>query len=66
MKTIRVNLDEANVIWFCIGTRKGCEDENSRSVCDKCLTGAALTMQEITDKIEKMPEVPSSEKIKYT
>jgi len=57
MKTVRANLDENNKLWWCIGAVKDCEDEDSRTVCDKCLsTNEGETIAEVVKRVEALPD----------
>ena len=57
MNTIRSNLDASNKLHWCIGKAKGCIDEDSREVCDKCIPGGRESIAQIIERVANMPDV---------
>ena len=57
MNTIRSNLDSSNKLHWCIGTVKGCPDEDSREVCEKCIPAGRESIAQVIMTVLAMPDV---------
>ena len=57
MNTIRSNLDSNHKLHWCIGKIKGCIDEDSRDVCDKCIPAGRESIAQVIEKVTSMPDV---------
>jgi len=57
MNIIRSNLDSNHKLHWCIGQMKGCIDEDSRDVCDKCIPAGRESIAQVMERVVSMPDV---------